>query len=108
MPCYDPGPTADEIERAYQKRSRHDSAPAELLCAVMKRVAAGGYDNDSLPSLTGAVPGLVEWWAEHRTRDALKLQREERNKANDIKRAEQRLMEAESALRALKKPVELG
>lgn len=64
MPCYD-----DRDEPAYvlaeaRKEWMHNSPVAEMLCDLMKQVAASGKVN-----LTADV---LAWWREHEARDKRK------------------------------------
>lgn len=72
MPCYDPrdsSPAAISAEARAQAMIdfTHNSPVAEMLCSVMKAIHPADQEQ-----LCGRIPGLCNWWEEHKKRDAVK------------------------------------
>lgn len=66
MPCYDPRGREDNSEaqwRWHYSLFEHDSPLAEMMCKVIKNYLSG------YASYLNEVPGLMEWWEDHKKRD---------------------------------------
>ena len=62
MPCYDPGPSEEEIREKFYAEFQHNSQVAEWLCFAMQIMWGRG--------VIGEMPKEAkEWWDEHQKRD---------------------------------------
>lgn len=61
MPCYDPRSEPSYVLAEAEKRWRHNSPIAELLCKTLKRIP-----EDQIKFLSADVQ---QWWVEHQERD---------------------------------------
>lgn len=72
MPCYDPRDSSTEAEVSRIRTQlinefQHNSNIAEMLCSLMK-----GIHPDDHEKIFKHIPGLQEWFEEHKKRDAAK------------------------------------
>lgn len=79
MPCH-VEVTAEEREEEARKHFRHNSDVAEILCAVCTAAEKDGLLAEPRPNVL-AVPGLIEWWQEHKARDEKKAKLEKKEAA---------------------------
>jgi hypothetical protein len=80
MPCFDQSSETEKYAEL-KKRWTHNSDVADLLCKTMKIV------EKSFPRVAGSLPmDVIEWWTEHKKRDARRHAAEEEQKDIELRR----------------------